>query len=160
MPRSSRPKSTALSPDQQIGAFLAKYTPEIAAFARAARTRLRRQVPGGIEFVYDNYNGLVFGYGPDERPSDAVLSLVMFPRWVTLCFLKGAVLPDPKKLFKGSGSVVRHIRLETASDLETPDLKHLIRLAVTAATPPFPSSGKRRTLIKSVSATQRPRRPS
>ena len=110
--------------------------------------------------MYDNYNGLVIGYGPTERPSEAVLSLVLYPRWVTLCFLKGAVMPDPRKLLKGSGNVVRHIRLETPSDLETPDLKHLIQVAVTAATPAFPRSGKRRTLIKSISPKQRSRRPS
>ena len=28
---------------------------------------MRKRIPGGVEFVYDNYNGLVLGYGPTER---------------------------------------------------------------------------------------------
>lgn len=137
---------------------MAKYTPEIVRFARAARARVRKQIPGGIEFVYDNYIGLVLGYGPSERPSEAILSLVLRPKWVTICFLKGATMPDPKKLLKGEGNVVRHIRLSAAMDLDKPDLRQFIRYAVTTARPPFVGISRFRTIIKSVSAKQQPRR--
>jgi hypothetical protein len=153
------PKSPAASPAKQLSGFLAKYMPQLAKTARAARTRLRRQVPGGIEFVYDNYNALVLGYGPTERPSEAVLSLAILPDHVTLCFLKGARMPDPMKLLKGSGNVVRHIRLSSPDMLEEPAVRSLIGRAVTAASPPFPAAGFFRTVIKSISARQRPRRP-
>ncbi len=153
------PKRPSSSPDQEIRSFLAKYTPEIARFGREARAKMRKLLPGGIEFVYDNYNGLVFGYGPTERPSEAVLSLLLVPRWVTLCFLKGATMPDPRKLLKGGGNVVRSIRLQAATDLDSPDIRQLIGRAVVMASPPFPGTSRFRTIIKSVSAKQRPRRP-
>ena len=146
--------------DEQIAGFLAKYTPEIVAFASDARERMRKEVPGGVEFVYDNYNALVFGYGPSERPSEAVLSLALMPRWVTLCFLKGAKLADPKKLLKGSGNIVRNIRLTGPQDLEDPDVRGFVTAAIAAAAPSFPGGGTPRTIVKSVSAKQRPRRPS
>ena len=76
----------SMSAAKQIAAFLDKYTPEIVTAATGSRARLRTLIPGGIEFVYDNYNALVFGYGPSERPSEAVLSLAIMPQWVTLCF--------------------------------------------------------------------------
>ena len=121
---------------------------------------MRDLLPGGIEFVYDNYNALVFGYGPDERPSDAVLSLALMPRWVTLCFLKGAKLSDPKKLLRGSGNIVRNIHLTSPAQIDEPDVMDLVQQAITAAAPPFPGDGTRlRTIIKSISAKQRPRRP-
>jgi hypothetical protein len=145
--------------EEQIAAFLAKYTPEIVAFATDARKKMRRDVPGGIEFVYDNYNALVFGYGPSERPSEAVLSLALMPRWVTLCFLKGAKLQDPKKMLKGAGTIVRNIRLTAPTDLEEPDVRGLVTDAIAAATPSFSGGGAPRTIVKSVSAKQRPRRP-
>ena len=69
----------ASSSSKQIASFLAKYNPATAAAARKARAAMRKRIPGGIEFVYDNYNALVFGYGPTERPSDAVLSLAIMP---------------------------------------------------------------------------------
>jgi hypothetical protein len=153
MPRTDR------TIDEQIAGFLAKYTPEIVAFAIDARSRMRKEIPGGVEFVYDNYNALVFGYGPSERPSEAVLSLALMPRWVTLCFLKGAKLSDPKELLKGSGNIVRNIRLTAREHLEDPDVHHLVGAAIAAAAPPFPGGGAPRTIVRSVSAKQRPRRP-
>jgi hypothetical protein len=150
---------TARTQEDQIAGFLAKYAPEIVAFASDARKRMRKEVPGGVEFVYDNYNALVFGYGPSERPSEAVLSLALMPRWVTLCFLKGAKLEDPKKLLKGSGNIVRNVRLTAPRDLEDPDVRGFIAAAIDAAAPSFPGGGPPRTVVKSISAKQRPRRP-
>jgi hypothetical protein len=152
--------TTDLTTEQQIAGFLAKYTPEIVVFATAARKQMRKDVPGGVELVYDNYNALVFGYGPSERPSEAVLSLALMPQWVTLCFLKGAKLSDPKKLLKGSGSTVRNIRLIAPYDLDNSDVQGFIRAAIAAAAPSFPGGGPPRTIVRSVSAKQRPRRPS
>ena len=45
----------------------------------------------------------------EGRRSDAVARRL--PRWVTLCFLQGAGLPDPDGLLRGGGSRVRHVRL-------------------------------------------------
>lgn len=149
------------SDERQIEQFLSKYTPEMVAAGKAARERMRKRMPGGIEFVYDNYNALVFGFGPDDRPSDAVLSLALMPKWVTLCFLKGAKLADPKKLLRGSGSTVRNVRLQSVQDLDDPYISRLIDNAIQAASPAFTGTHTApHTVIKSISAKQRPRRPS
>ena len=116
-------------------------------------------MPGAHELVYDNYNALVIGFGPTERASDAVLSLALYPRWVTLFFLFGATLPDPLGLLKGSGKQVRSIRLETASIVDTPGVRALIDAALAEADPPMPLRSRGRVIIKSVSANQRTRRP-
>jgi len=80
---------------------------------------------------------------------------------VTLCFLQGAKLPDPKKLLRGSGNIVRNIRLQSPADLDEREVSNFIAQAIAAATPPFPpKGGQQQTVIKSISAKQRPRRPS
>jgi hypothetical protein len=149
------------SDEEQIEQFLSKYTPEMMAAGKAARARMRKRIPGGVEFVYDNYNALVFGFGPNERPSDAILSLALMPKWVTLCFLKGAKLADPKKLLRGSGSTVRNVRLESLTDFDDPYISDLIERSIQAASPAF-TGGRTppRTIVKSISGKQRPRRPS
>lgn len=150
---------TAPSAAAQFRGFLAKHDPAVAADARRALTKVRALVPGAIELVYDNYNALVVGFGPSERASEAVLSLAIFPRWVTLCFIQnGPEIPDPDKLLKGSGSVVRHVRLASAEDLDKPAVKKLIREALKLAEPPIKKSAARRMVIKAVSAKQRARR--
>jgi hypothetical protein len=137
-----------------------KYSPEVAANGRVALRKLRALVPGAVQLVYDNYQFLVVGFGPSEKASDAVLSLVFAPRWLSVCFLQnGPRLPDPKKLLRGSGNVVRNVRLESAKDLDTPPIRALISAALDRARVPINPKGRGRLVIKSISARQRPRRP-
>lgn len=148
------------SAESQLAGFIAKYSPALARDGRKALTTLRRLVPGAVELVYDNYNWLVVGFGPSERASDAVLSLVFAPRWLTLCFLQDASsLPDPDRLLRGSGRVVRNVRLESAADLDKPAVRALIGLSLARADVPIDGARRRRLVIRSVSKRQRPRRP-
>lgn len=152
-------------PTQQLDSFLDKYTPDVAAFARRALAEMRKIVPGAVEMVYDNYNWLVIGFGPSERPSEAIFSIVLPPGRVSLCFLQGAGLPDPGKRLQGSGNVVRNIRLYEAGKpdakvLDDSEVRGLINVALNRAKVPMPVRSQRKLIIKSVSAKQRPRRPS
>jgi hypothetical protein len=149
------------SPARQLAEFIAKFSPSMARDARAALARLGRLVPGGaVRMVYDNWNGLVIGFGPNDRPSDAIVSLLVVPDHMSLCFIDdGPSLPDPDQLLKGSGNVVRHIRLTSARDLDRPPVKRLIKMAVARSDVPFARRGPSPLIIKSISPRQRPRRP-
>lgn len=158
--RKAANRLTTASPRSQLAAFLSKYSPSLASEGRAALRKMRQLVPDAVELVYDNYNWLVVGFGPNERPSDAVLSLAFAPRWITLCFLQnGADLPDPMHLLRGSGRVVRNIRLESAKDLDKPPIRTLIGEALARDWMPVDPQVRRRIVIRSISAKQRPRRP-
>ncbi|WP_413576182.1 DUF1801 domain-containing protein [Bdellovibrio sp. HCB290] len=50
-------------------------------------------------------------------------------------FFVGALLADPKKVLRGSGKYVRHIRIESASDLDEAIIASMVRKAVKA--PPY-----------------------
>ncbi len=151
---------TRMNPEEQLAGFLAKFTPEVAALAEAALAKMRARFPSAIQMVYDNYNFLVIGFGPTERPSEAIFSIALHARGVSLCFLQaGPQLPDPDKMLKGSGNKVRHIRLERASVLDRQAVKALMSHALKRATVPFDPTASGRLIIKSVSAKQRPRRP-
>lgn len=151
---------SAKSPESQLDSFLDKFSPEIAAEARAALLKMRERLPGAVEMVYDNYNALVSGFGPTERASEAIFSIAIFPNWVTLCFLQGAGLPDPNNLLRGQGNQVRHIRLGDVSDLDKPPIKKLMAEALKHAAVPIDKTKRSRLIIKSISAKQRPRRTS
>jgi len=146
------------SPAKQLAGFIAKFTPEVEALAQAVLAKMRKRLPGAIELVYDNYNALAIGFGPNERASDAIFSIALFPRWVSLFFLHGASLNDPHKLLKGSGKVVRHIVLKNAAVLDQPAVRALMAQALQDAKPLDPACANR-IVIKFVSARQRPRRP-
>jgi hypothetical protein len=147
------------NPEEQLAAFMGKYLPEIGAQAEAILARMRRRYPTAFELVYDNYNALAVGFGPTEKTSEAIFSIALYPRWVSLFFLQAKGLRDPQKLLRGSGNVARHIVLATPSMLNDPAVMSLMQEAVERARVPFPPKGARRLIIKSISARQRPRRP-
>jgi len=156
--KKTAPKS-APSPQKQIDSFLAKYTPQIEKLARGALAKMRKRLPNAIEFVYDNYNALVFGFGPNERPSDAIFSIALYPSHAALCFLQGASIPDPHKRFRGSGNAVRNVRFEELSVLDDPQICTLIDEALRRAKVKMDPKQKQKLVIRSISAKQRPRRP-
>jgi hypothetical protein len=147
------------TPASQVAECIGKYTPEIAHALRACRRRMRAFVPRGYELVYDNYNALGIGYGAGQKASDAILSIVAYPRWVTLFFLNGSKLKDPNSLLEGEGSRVRSIRLQSPEDLDRSDIKKLISQALSPFEGALSKCPRIKTVIKSIAAIQRPRRP-
>jgi hypothetical protein len=144
---------------RQVAEFITKFDPAVARVARAARAALRKKYPTAVELVYDNYNALAIGYSPTEKTSQVLFSLAVYPRWVDLYFMHGRGLPDPDKLLRGSGNKGAFVRLDNLSVLDQPSVKALLDEAVKHATTPLPPSGKGYTVVKSISARQRPRRP-
>jgi hypothetical protein len=148
-----------MDPQAQLDAFIDKFTPEVGALTRKLFEKTKARIPGATIMVYDNYNALAIGFGPNDKASLAVLSLAVMPRWVTLCFLFGVGLPDPRQVLQGSGSRVRHIRLHTADAFDDPRIQDIIAAALDRCEPPIDPAAEQRLIIKSVSAKQRPRRP-
>jgi len=148
-----------LSPAKQVASFIAKFDPAIAKLTRSCRSVVRKRYPSAIELVYDNYNALAIGYSPTEKTSEVVFSLAVYARGLNLYFMYGRSLPDPNGLLQGSGTQGAFIRLESVATLDEPKVIDLIQRAVKRQKPTFSAKGKGYTVVKSISAKQRPRRP-
>jgi hypothetical protein len=148
----------AASPAQQLAGFIAKFEPANAKLIRQCRAEMRKLLPTAVEIVYDNYNFFVIGYSATERPSDCILTIAAAANGVGLAFYHGASLPDPERLLLGSGKQNRFVRLPTVEVLRSAGVLALIKAAIAQADPPLPAKGGGYTVIKSVSAKQRPRR--
>ena len=146
------------SPATQVSGFIARFDPAIAKLVRASRSVIRKRYPTAIELVYDNYNALALGYSTTEKTSDAIFSLAVYPRGVSLYFMYGRSLPDPHKLLQGNGNQGAFVRLDDLSVLDRAEIKNLLEAAVKHAKTPL-GTGKGYTVVKSISAKQRPRRP-
>src|ERR1041385_3967897 len=143
---------------REVRRVLDRYDPTIVRLVNAARRHLRKPHPPATGLGHDNYNALVFGYGPSERASEAVFSVAAYPRWVNLFFLHGAHLPDPGGLLQGAGRQVRSIRLVSAAMLDDPAVQDLLRSAVARMSVPF-GTGRGRTVIRALARLRRARRP-
>ena len=152
------PTTTSPSPAKQLEGFVAKFEPATARLIRECRAAVRSLLPTAVELVYDNYNFFVIGYSTTERPSDCIVSIVAAANGVGLSFYYGASLPDPEHLLQGSGKQNRFVRLPSVETLRLPAVLALINAAIAQAEPPLPAKGGGHTILKSVSAKQRPRR--
>jgi hypothetical protein len=144
--------------EMQLEAFLDKYEPEIAALARAALMKMQARLPGAQRLVYDNYNALAIGFGPSERASEAIFSIAVYPRWVSLFFLHGAGLRDAAGVLRGSGKLARHVVLKSAEDLDRPEIRELMAAALEAEEKTLAGPAEGALIIKSISEKQRARR--
>jgi hypothetical protein len=155
--------SRPANPEAQLEGFLDKYDARIAALGRKALALMRKRLPGAIEMIYDNYNALAVGFSHVDRVRATPFSIVLYPRWITLFFLHGAALPDPKGLLQGKGSIVRSIRIHDAkalaATLANEDVDNLFTAGLLHVGWTLDPKAKGRIVIKSISAKQRPRRP-
>lgn len=151
---------SATDAEKQLKGFIGKFESQDQTLIRAVRRALRKRFPTANELAYDNYNFFVIGYGPTERPSDCFVSIAAAANGVGLCFVRGASLPDPKKVLLGSGKQTRFIRLESVRVLQRPEIETLLTVAATQGKTPLPAIGHGKLIIRSVSKKQRPRRRS
>jgi hypothetical protein len=139
-----------LTADKHLEKAIGRYGAAMEQLARAVLTRVRTRIPGAVEMVWDKKNAVVVGFSPTEKPSDGLFSVVVFPKWVLLYFLNGAVLPDPEALLQGSGKVGRHIRVTDAKTLDRPAVGVLMDDAVELSGAEF--GGKRKVIIRQATA--------
>jgi hypothetical protein len=149
---------SAAEAEKQLKGFIAKFEPRRQTLIRAVRKALRKRFPTAFELAYDNYNFFVIGYGPTERPSDCIVSMAAGANGVSLCFIRGASLPDPDKVLLGSGSQTRFIRIDSVAVLARSEIKALFAVAIAQSKTRFAFSESGKLIIRSVSAKQRPRR--
>jgi hypothetical protein len=144
---------------RQLAAFLNKYDPSIAGAARKGIRLLRKRLPGAFVLIYDNYNALAIAFSPSDSGAQAILSIAVYPRWISLFFGQGAKIPDPLLILKGRGTKMRHVVLHDPSTIQTLAIENLIAAAVALSKPPIDASKKRPLIVKAISKKQRPRRP-
>ena len=127
---------------------IARYSPEVAATARAGLKKLRALFPGARQLVYDRRQSLPIGFAPAD--GSPIFSLVLYPRWVRFFFLEGVAIDDPEGRLEGTGSQVRSIRSTMrAAILDDPYIRGLIAQALTVAGANL-RTGRSRIVLKTV----------
>ncbi len=116
--------------EASIGGFIEKFALRCSGESASSK-QAQARFPDAVQLVYDNYNFLVIGFGPTQRPSHSIFSLAAPRSGVNLCFLqRGAELRDPTSILRGSGKVTRNVALGSADDLDRPDVRALIDAAL------------------------------
>jgi hypothetical protein len=146
-----------IAPEKQLKALIDKFDAKNQRLIRSVRSAVRKRFPTANELVYDYGNSLVIGYSPSEHGIESVVSTAARADGVSLYFMNGPKLPDPKKLLKGSAKQVRFIPIESASRLKHPDVEALIVATIKLASVPLPSKGDGKVVIKTSAAKKKAR---
>jgi hypothetical protein len=150
-------KGTKVTPKEQLESLIGKFDARNQKLIRALRSAVRKRLRAANELVYDYGFSLVLAYSPTERGIEGILSISARNDGVSLYFMNGPKLPDPKKLLMGSAKQVRFIPVESASRLKHPDVEALIVATIGMASVPLPSKGSGKLIIKTFGAKKKAR---
>ncbi len=117
-------------PSQRLRTFLKAYDPAIAKLALAVRSFLVAEAPDATEIVCDAYSAVASAFSFTERWQEGFCYVATYANHVNLGFQFGTQLPDPERRLKGTGKWMRHLKIESRSQLRDPYVRQLVRAAI------------------------------
>jgi len=124
-------------PDRRLLGYLAPYDPHVASMALALRELVLEEAPEAIESLARGY-AVAIGFSFTGKPmKDGFCHVVAYATHVNLGFNRGAELPDPVRILKGTGKAIRHVTLRSHEDLETALIRRYLQAAIEQAPRPI-----------------------
>src|SRR5574341_775408 len=114
----------------EIQRYLATYDSPIREIATALRQIILEVVPNAIEVAYEGYNAIIVGFRHSRPPQSGFCYLLLETSRVTLGFSRGADLPDPDRLLKGTARHARYLGFRSVTEVEEPKVRMFLALAV------------------------------
>jgi len=121
-------------PSPQLLDLLADCSPGVAQLALALRELVLTEAPEAEEVLYSVYAEVIVFKLPKVK-GGAFCYVAAYARHVNLGFYRGGELPDPRRVLKGTGKKMRHIRFDSPDDLRHGYLRTYIRAAIERCRP-------------------------
>ena len=123
------PGKERLTPAELIE-FLAKHDPAIHSLALGLRQVVIHAIAPCHEYIFQMRSKIVLLYGATARiMGDGICQIAIFRHHVTLVLPEGVDLEDPTRVLRGTGRIMRHVRVTASTDLVRPELRSLLRQA-------------------------------
>ena len=98
----------------EFEAFIKDYPEPVQVIAVQLRELILSELPDTKEMV--DAPSRIIAYGASTKYADLVCAIAPYPKYVNLMFSRGASMPDPDRILKGTGKKARHIRVEEMTD--------------------------------------------
>lgn len=115
--------------EMKLSKLLANRPDEVVDLALLARKEVRKAAGACSELVYATY-AISSVHTYTGKLGGAFIHIAVYSKHVNLGFNRGVELEDPEKILKGTGKLIRHVRLNVASDLRQKPVRALIEAAV------------------------------
>jgi hypothetical protein len=146
-------------PAPELLRFLSAFEPAIGRLFLDARRLVLGAAPDADELIYDAYNAVSAAYTFTGRLAEAFCHVAAYSAHVNLGFNRGAELPDPAKVLRGSGAKIRHVHIAARSDLAAPALRRLVKAAVAQGRALAPARGRAAALVRPTTGAKRRPKP-
>jgi hypothetical protein len=107
---------------------IASHTTDVRAAARALEAVIREAQPD-VVVEYDPGNGLL-AFGRSMQMRDLLFALIPHAGWVNLQLAAGALLPNSDGLIEGTGKRIRHIKVRSAEQAASGQVRSAIRAQI------------------------------
>jgi hypothetical protein len=101
----------------------------VRAIALALRAVVLEVHPDTVEVVRLGERAATYGVGP-KKMSEGYTYVMPQSSWVNLGFYHGAALADPDGLLEGTGADMRHVKVRSVEEAESPAVRALIEAAL------------------------------
>jgi hypothetical protein len=108
----------------QLDSFLAKYNEQIVRNALVLREVILTTLPGITEQIDVPASTIAYCYG--QKYAELICVIIPSKKGLKLGFNRGASLPDPRGLLKGTGKISRYVEIKKTEDIYDPAVKVLI----------------------------------
>jgi hypothetical protein len=129
---------------KELKHFLARYDEKPQSLALKLREIVMQELAPCHEYIFAMRSKVVLLYGTSEKViADGICSIAVFRQHVTLTFVEGVELDDPRHVLRGSGKTMRHLRVGAVEDLTGDDVRDFLRQARSLAGLPSPQGADR-----------------
>jgi hypothetical protein len=126
---------------EEYGTFedaLANASEQGRELAFQLRKMIVRIMPDVVEVPWPKMRMASYGVGPKKK-TEHFCYISAQKNDVNLGFYYGAELPDPEQLLRGTGKLLRHVKIRDEKAIRNVALKHLLKAASTHRMPIQPS---------------------
>src|SRR5215831_14392791 len=115
---------------RELTELLLRYDAAVQSVAVALRAAVLDEIGPCHEAIFPIKKWISVLYSTtEERMKDNICLIVVYRDHVNLLFPRGVDLKDPRGLLEGSGKAMRHVKMLSASDVERPGVRALIKQA-------------------------------
>lgn len=102
---------------------------KIQTLAQQLRTYLKAETQPTTELVADSNISVNIGYGFTQKAWDCYCAIIVYSKHINISLPSGASLPDPEGILHGTGTRVRHIKIQVFDDIKVPAVTDLLMQA-------------------------------
>ena len=111
--------------------FLKTYDQKVKDICYYLRNLVKETMPEAEEIVFEGWKNISYGTGESRADKDLICYIAPLKDSVNLGLYRGAILQDDKNLMKGTGKLLRHIKISDPKKTNDNGLLEILKRAKT-----------------------------